>query len=76
MSQRCDGVYNCVDKSDENACEIISLDTFSYRKEQPPSINNKINDEVNVTISFEIFKISKFREVEHSFNIRFLMKVK
>lgn len=76
MSQRCDGVYNCVDKSDENSCEIISLDTFSYRKEQPPSISNRLNDEVKVTISFEIFKISKFREVEHSFNIKFLMKVK
>ena len=76
MIQRCDGVYNCVDKSDETACKIISLDTFSYRKEQPPSVSNKLKDEVKVTISFEIFKISKFREVEHSFNIKFLMKVK
>ena len=76
MRERCDGVYNCIDKSDENSCEIISLDTFSYRKEQPPSVSDCLNDKVNVTISFEIFKIFKFREVDHSFSIKFFMLVK
>ena len=76
MLQRCDGVYDCIDKSDENACDIISLDKFSYRKEQPPSMSSACTDEVNVTLSFEIFKISKFLEVGHSFNMKFLIIAK
>ena len=76
MLQRCDGVYDCIDKSDENACDIISLDKFSYRKEQPPSMSSTCTDEVNVTLSFEIFKISKFLEVGNSFNMKFLIFAK
>ena len=76
MQQRCDGVYDCIDKSDENACDIISLDKFNYRQEQPPSMSSACTDEVNVTLSFEIFKISKFLEVGHSFNVKFLIIAK
>ena len=76
MDGRCDGVYDCLDKSDENACYIISLDNESYRKEQPPSGGGTHNNEVNATLSFDIFKITKFKEVGHSFNIKFQMVVK
>ena len=76
MNGRCDGVYDCLDKSDENSCYIISLDDESYRKEQPPSYGGTHKNEVNATLSFDIFKITKFREVGHSFNIKFQMVVK
>ena len=63
-----------MDKSDENECNIIIIDGSSYRKEQPPAHPNE-NQHLNIRISFDIFKISKFLEVGNSFNIKFLISI-
>ena len=51
LTERCNKVFNCFDGSDERNCDLIEIDTDTYRKILPPvSESNKTIIEVTLTI--------------------------
>ena len=75
MEVRCDQAIDCYDKSDEENCEIISLER-SYRKTAPPvSLVIKLKDRqvtpANVRVTFTLLDISAIREADNEIDIKF-----
>ena len=69
MENRCDGRFDCFDKSDEKDCNIIIEDS-SYSKtiSPPPKEDEDVND---VHISVDILRILKVDEIEEGFEVKF-----
>ena len=57
MEQRCDGEYDCSDKSDESDCILIQ-DDGEYQKELPPKLDGGL---VDVNVSIHILNIEKIQ---------------
>ena len=57
MEQRCDGEYDCSDKSDESDCILIK-DDGEYQKELPPKLDGGL---VDVNVSIHILNIEKIQ---------------
>ena len=55
MDSRCNGEYDCEDKSDESDCNIID-DNQDYQKELPPKSDGELLD---VNVSIQILNIEK-----------------
>ena len=55
MDSRCNGEYDCEDKSDESDCNIID-DNQDYQKELPPKSDGELLD---VSVSIQILNIEK-----------------
>ena len=68
MDQRCDQLPDCLDKSDEENCNILHLEK-SYNKNVPPIISR--NERVNVLISINLLKLVDIREEDYSIDIQF-----
>ena len=71
MEQRCDQLPDCRDKSDENDCNILVLET-SYNKNVPPirSVKGKKNM-ANVSVSIDLLKLVDIDEEDYSIEIQF-----
>ena len=64
MSDRCDGIPQCLDKSDENDCNLITIDKHVYNKKYPPRDYKELDVNVQVTIG----SIYQLNEMDMTFS--------
>ena len=79
MEVRCDQAIDCFDKSDEESCQIISLEK-SYRKNAPPVsviIQNKDRKVVPaiVRVAFTLLDISAIREASNEIDVKIMAEL-
>ena len=65
MSGRCDGIFQCLDKSDEDDCHLITINKEIYNKDYPPRIEGAPLD---VKVYIIIVAIQNIKELNMSFN--------
>ena len=63
MHERCDGDYDCSDRSDERNCQIARIDEDIYRKDQQPKGKDK-NATLLVTAQITIYRIEQIQELD------------
>ena len=66
MEQRCDRLFDCKDKSDEDNCEIVQMHKESYIKEVPPF---KHGQSVDIHVSILLLTINRI-ELPSTFNAK------
>ena len=72
MRFRCDGVFQCKDKSDEDHCDVIMIDEGVYNKEFPPRNHGK---PVDVKVYFIIDAIQNIKEIDMTFSAKFTISL-
>ena len=72
MYYRCDGGFDCKDKSDEDVCDLLLIDEGRYNKDYPPLNGGK---PVNVTVHFNIESIQNIKEIDMDFNVKFTISL-
>ena len=72
IEERCNQVPDCRDKSDENECNLIMLES-NYNKNIPPIRRGKDGSAVpaDVSISITLMKVVEIEEVDHSIHLQF-----
>lgn len=68
MFYRCEGTFNCNDKSDEDECDLLIIDRDVYNKDYPPKPNRKA---VEVKVYFTIDAINNIKEIDMTFSAKF-----
>ena len=71
MSGRCDGIPQCVDKSDEDECYLITIDKDLYNKKYPPIDYKKLDVKVHVMIR----SIQQLNELDMTFNSKITLSL-
>ena len=61
MDKRCDGAFDCQDRSDEDDCSILRLDLASYGGHLPPK--NDTGNKTTVWVSIFIYMIKDIEEL-------------
>ena len=74
MVERCDNVPNCEDMSDEYDCQILMLDTHTYRKQYPPIAD--MDHHVDVKVGAYIINIGNFDDLAMTYSVKFVLKLK
>ena len=69
MENRCDGKFECADRSDEKNCKILVEDP-SYSKGISPPPPKKMNY-TDIHLSVDIIKILRLDEIEEIFEVKF-----
>ena len=72
MEERCNQVPDCSDKSDENGCQLILLES-NYNRMIPPIARGQDGSAVpvDVSISITLMKVVEIEEVDHSIHLQF-----
>ena len=69
MEYECDEVPDCADNSDEINCDIVKIDSRSYRKEYPPI---RIDfEKTKVNVSMKIMAINNIHDIQETFQAKF-----
>ena len=74
MEQRCDQLVQCRDKSDEENCQLLVLES-SYKKSVPPITAVSLTDStivpVPVTVNIVLMKVVSIEEAKHKIEFAF-----
>jgi len=68
MFYRCEGTFNCKDKSDEDFCDLLIVEKGLYNKDYPPK---HLGKPVVVKVYFSIDAIQNIKEIDMNFNAKF-----
>ena len=68
MLYRCDGSFNCKDKSDEDFCDRLIIEKGLYNKDYPPK---HLGRPVDVKVYINIDAIQNIKEIDMNFNAKF-----
>ena len=68
MFYRCEGTFNCKDKSDEDFCDLLIVEKGLYNKDYPPK---HLGNPVVVKVYFNIDAIQNIKEIDMNFNAKF-----
>ena len=69
MEQRCDGIVNCRDKSDEVGCSKLVVEDSYSRNIAPPPVSNRKKTAIRIAIT--IHSILQIDEIGETFSISF-----
>ena len=72
ISQRCNGIYDCSDQSDENECQTVLIDKDKYKKSMPPNPKEKT---LKVNVSMVLFTINEI-SLPSTFDVKVGVKLK
>ena len=70
MHDRCDKIFHCEDRSDEEDCDYFVVDSSTYNKKYPPVSDEK---ETEVMVYIVIEKIQNIKELDMSFDVKFTL---
>ena len=72
----CDDLYDCLDRSDERNCSIVTFTEKTSNKNKPPVhfIEGKKNP-VPVSASVKIYRVFEINEIDSSFDIFFKLQL-
>ena len=72
---RCNGDYNCPDRSDEAACDIIWVDDSYLTYYPAPPIKGEGNKS-EIFLSVALKSVLDIKEVESTINVQFVLSLK
>ena len=72
MHYRCDGGFDCKDKSDEDFCDLLLVEKGLYNKDYPPVTDGK---PVEVKVYFIIDAIQNIKEIDMDFSAKFTISL-
>ena len=72
MDDRCDGIFQCEDKSDGDDCDLFDTDKETYNKDYPPRKEGK---PVEVKVNVSIVAIQNIKEIDMTFSTKFTLSL-
>jgi len=71
LNERCNGIADCIDGTDEENCDILSFDDKSYKSYYPPGIDTEnSNETLPINVTFLIYAIEQLMEIEMRFKTK------
>ena len=71
MSERCDQIPQCKDKSDEKDCQVVSIDE-NYNKKIPPFLKSS---KAKVNVSMVFLSINDISEISLTLDIKYTISL-
>ena len=71
MDQRCDDLFDCSDKSDENNCKKVQMNEKSYRNDIIP---NTREETVAINVSIALLGVNRI-ELPTTFDVKFILEL-
>ena len=76
MPFRCNGEYNCPDRSDEANCDIISVDDSYLTYYPAPPVKGEGNNKSDIFLSVALKSVLDIKEVESNINVQFVLSLR
>ena len=75
MTQRCDRVADCPDKTDEVGCDLITFDITYIKEVSPPPPDFDLSTTLPIRVEVSLLSILDIKEVDSSIELQFKLKL-